>query len=83
MTKLGHPPTASGAVTINRLYRAEDTVYEQLVWGGTVTDREVAGVSDPILVEPINFDAELAKRERTHRPISPPDTDLSNTVFGI
>ena len=43
----------------------------------------IAGVTDPILMEPIDFAAERAERARTREPLPAPDTDLTNTDFGI
>jgi hypothetical protein len=74
--------TATGGVVIERKYRTEDGQIEQ---SSVVvsSDNVSAGDVDVILVEPIDYEAELARREKTHEPIEPVDTDLTNTAFGI
>jgi hypothetical protein len=76
--------TASSGVVIERKHSAEGATYEESMVmrvGGT---GDVAGESEPILADPINFDAELAERRETHEAIEvDPDADLTNTQFGI
>ena len=75
--------TFSRSVTYERSYEARVT-YEQagcLIVGG---DEGIAGITDPQLEEPIDFDAELAKRkERVPVDEVPASSDISNDVFGI
>jgi hypothetical protein len=75
--------TASSGVAIERRYTGEDARYEHHATIVVAGDQGIAGISDPILTEPIDFEAELAERERTHEPLGPVDTDLTNTLFGI
>lgn len=82
MTKRAHPSTASSGVIIERKYRAKNAAYEETVIVGG--PGEVAGGVEPVLGEPIDYDAELEERRGTHEPIGfDPDADLKNTAFGI
>ena len=75
--------TASGGVIIERHYASEGIRFThgaRLVVDGC---DEPAGVSDPILSDPVDYEAELAERRETHEPIEPVTSDTRNTVFGI
>jgi hypothetical protein len=75
---------ASGSYTIERKYSADDAHYEEsFSFDLRDTDYDEPGSSDPVLAEPIDYEAALAERKRTHEPIEPVDTDLANTKFGI
>lgn len=75
--------TTSQSVGYERSYVGHGT-FEQagcLIVGG---DEGVAGVADPQLDDPIDFEVELDKRERDRVPVDETaDTDTSNSVFGI
>ena len=77
--------TSSGAVVIRRRYVSPDginfepTASWQVVGGGDVDPVN----NDDMVTEPIDFDGELAERERTHEPLPPLDSDPTNTLFGI
>ena len=74
---------SSLGVVIERQYSGPGARYERsasIIVGG---DAGHAGITDPILTEPIDFDAEIANRRETHEPMPPVDGGLSNTVFGI
>jgi hypothetical protein len=74
--------TASDGLVIERHVRAGEEVAESysVVIGG---DPGIAGLTDPMLTDPIDFDAELAERSRTHVPLEPVDGDQTNSIFGI
>ena len=74
--------TASGGIVIVRRY-AGGANYDHEVSGTFGTDAGIAGVTAPSLVPPIDFEAELAERDRTREPLEPTETDLTNADFGI
>jgi hypothetical protein len=76
------PTTASSGYTIVRRYTG-GVAYEQASYLTIEGDRGIAGMTDPILTDPIDFEAEIRERERTHEPLQPVDTDLTNDAFGI
>lgn len=81
-----HPSTrtSSGSVGYQRQYVSASAVYEQSGYLIVQGDEGMAGVTDPLLVEPIDFDAELARRRHSRSPIDEPvDSDTANDVFGI
>lgn len=83
MSQRTHSSTASGGIAIERRYVSSEGHVEQssyLIIGG---EEGIAGVTDPILSEPIDFEAELNERAATHEPLEPVDTDLTNRAFGI
>ncbi len=41
------------------------------------------GMTEVELLEPIDYDAEIAERERTHEPIEDAGGNLANSRFGI
>lgn len=41
------------------------------------------GMREPTLIEPIDFEAEIAERRDTHEPLGPVDGELGNTLFGV
>jgi hypothetical protein len=75
--------TSSRTVAYERSYEAHVT-YEQvgcLIVGG---DEGIAGVTDPQLEGPIDFEVELAKRkDRVPLDEVPAASDSSNETFGI
>jgi hypothetical protein len=73
---------ASPGVDIERNYSARAS-YALDAWVRVSGDRGTAGVTDPILVESIDYEQRLAERSRTQVPMQPVDTDLRNTAFGI
>jgi hypothetical protein len=74
--------TASAGFAIERRYREEHAHYEQSS-SIRVGESGIAGVTDPMLVEPIDFEAEIAERQREYEPLEPVDGDLRNSRFGI
>jgi hypothetical protein len=62
---------------------AAEVCYERASCLVIESERGTAGVTDPILTEPIDFEGEVRERERTHEPLKAIDTDLSNSRFGI
>jgi hypothetical protein len=76
--------TASGGVVIERKHSAEGATYEESAVMQVGGAGEVAGEAEPMLADPIDYEAELAERRETHEPIEfDPDTDLTNSQFGI
>ncbi len=41
------------------------------------------GMTEPALVDPIDYDAEIAERRTTHEPIHDVGGDLGNSRFGV
>lgn len=76
--------TASGSVGFQRQYVSDHAVYEQFSYLIVQGNEGIAGVTDPLLMEPIDFEAELARRRLDRAPIDEPvDSDTANDVFGI
>jgi hypothetical protein len=75
--------TRGGSVVIGRHYTAEGAQYPRSFSVSMDVDEGVAGVTDPILVEPIDYEAEIARRAATREPLPVVETDLSNTLFGV
>jgi hypothetical protein len=73
---------AGSGIGIERRYRGSEE-YDAASYGGFSDEPGVAGETDPMLTEPIDFDAEREERERTREPLPPVDTDLTNSDFGI
>jgi hypothetical protein len=74
--------TSSRTVTYERSYEAHVN-YEQtgcLIVGG---DEGTAGITDPQLEEPIDFESELAKRKQRVPVDEVPASDTANELFGI
>jgi hypothetical protein len=77
-------PTSSTGFLIEREYRSEDAHWAySSSWAEVAGEHGIAGMTDPMLVDPIDFEAELAERRRTYEPLPPVDTDLTNPHFGI
>lgn len=75
--------TASSVVSVTRAYRSEHAEYLE-AWEFAVSGESgVAGLSDPILIEPIDFESEIEERRDTHEPLPKIDTDLTNPHFGV
>jgi len=74
--------TASNGVVVVKKYSGE-ACCEAVSYGSFGDDAGVAGVTDPILTDSVDFERELADREKTHEPLPPVDTDLTNDDFGI
>jgi hypothetical protein len=76
--------TASGSVGFQRQYVSDHARYELsgcLIVQGT---EGIAGVTDPIIEDPIDFEAELANRRHNRVAINESvDSDTANDVFGI
>lgn len=76
--------TASGSVGFQRQYVSDHARYELsgcLIVQGT---EGIAGITDPVVEEPIDFEAELASRRRNRAAINEPvNSDTANDVFGI
>ncbi len=72
-----------GSVVIGRHYIAAGAQYPQSFSVSMGADEGIAGLTDPILVEPLDYEAEIAQRAATREPLSPVETDLSNTLFGV
>lgn len=75
--------TASGGIGLRRQYISSEASFEQYSWLVVQKDNGIAGIAEPILSEPIDFEAELAERKRSRAPIEPADTDTTNKLFGI
>jgi hypothetical protein len=41
------------------------------------------GMTESVLLDPIDYEAELAERRETHEAIAPVDGDVGNSLFGI
>jgi hypothetical protein len=73
--------TCGGGTIIETEYRGEDVQYDVSV---SMDGFEWSlGMTEPVLLKPIDYDAELAEREKTHEPISDVDGDLGNRLFGV
>lgn len=76
--------TASGSVGFQRQYVSDHARYELsgcLIVQGA---EGIAGITEPLIDEPIDFEAELAHRRRNRVAIEEPvDSDTANDVFGI
>jgi hypothetical protein len=75
--------TTSQSVGFERSYVGHVT-FEQAACLIVSGDEGIAGVTDPQLEPPIDFEGELEKRERDRVPVDEvADSDTSNGVFGI
>ena len=75
--------TASVGFSIEREYQSENAHYEQATYVRVTGDEGVAGVADPMLVDPIDFEAEKQRRQEEYEPLEQVDVDASDTRFGI
>jgi hypothetical protein len=75
--------TRGSGTIIETKYSGESVQYEQET--SLVTDGFdwTLGMTKPTLLEPIDFEAELAERRETHEPHTDPDGNLGNSLFGI
>lgn len=77
------PCTASGSIAFQRRYVADSANYTRSGWLVVQGELGTAGITDPLLAEPIDFPVKLAERSRDGVPIEPVDTDTTNDAFGI
>jgi hypothetical protein len=76
--------TRSRSVEYQRSYVSDHAIFEMSACLIVQGDEGIAGVTEPQLEEPIDFEAELAKRELERVPVDEPtDSDTSNDIFGI
>ncbi len=68
---------------IGRHYIAAGAQYPQSFSVSMGADERIAGVTDPFLVEPLNYEAEIAQRAATREPLAAVETELANTLFGV
>lgn len=76
--------TSGSGMIVKAEYRSEAYVeYAQVVcrsddgfdWG--------LGMADSTLLEPIDYDAEIAERQETHEPMSDVGGKIGNSRFGV
>jgi len=59
------------------------TDYPHVAYGFFGDSTSVAGEVEPLLTEPIDYQAELTERARSREPLAPIDGELTNSDFGI
>jgi hypothetical protein len=80
--KEGTMTTGASGTIIQTTYEGDPVPYEQetsVIEGPDLS----LGMTEATLVEPIDYDAELAARRETHEPHSDPEGSVGNSAFGI
>jgi hypothetical protein len=75
--------TGASAIIIEKHYLGGAVPYERATWLEIKGLDEHSNMRDPLLSEPIDFEAEIALRRETHEPLQPIDGELHNDLFGI
>lgn len=83
MTSSSVSRTAADGIAFQRNYVADGAHYLHAGWLVVQGEVEIAGITEPHLAEPIDFEAEIEERRRSGVPIEPVDTDSTNNAFGI
>jgi hypothetical protein len=72
----------SGTIIETEYIGGESVQYEQETSVDVGFDWSL-GMTEPTLLEPIDYDTELAERHETHEPIADVGGDLSNSLSGV
>lgn len=75
--------TASRSIGYERLYISHHATYEQSACLLVQGNEGIAGITEPQLEEPIDFEAELARRRERISIEEPVDSDTANDVFDV
>jgi hypothetical protein len=75
--------TSASGIIIEEHYLGGAVRYERATWLAIEGLDEHPHMRDPLLSEPIDFEAEIAQRRETHEPLPPIDGEIHNDLFGV